>query len=288
MIIILGNGRLGNQLFQYSFLKKEYPNERAILVGFDEAAKLCDLGNAFLIPRKYFGVITYRVFRWAIGLLGVVRVISGLEEDTSRSEFRIIKKYGLFFNIFLIRNSFFQHEKFTYDLPAGIEIKGRHLERAKFLLNQLLGTKPMRNLVFIHIRRGDYVEWPSPQFPAVLSAKWVFDAMEFFKDRIEAPIFLMFTDDRQYVRDVFAGKDDIVVMSSENSVEDMATMSLCNFGILSASTFSWWAANFSRNKVSQSINYEFVAPKYWAGHASGEWFPPNFYSQWLNYLPVDK
>jgi hypothetical protein len=288
MIIFLGNGRLGNQLFQYSYLKKELSNERAILVGFDEAAELCELGNALIIPRKYFGKISYGVLRGLITLLGLTRLISGIEEDISGSEYKIIKKYGLFFNIILIRNSFFQHQNFTNYLPSDLEIKSQHLTNAKFLLSNTVDSQLKNKFVFIHIRRGDYVDWPSPEFPAVLPVKWVFNAMAYFKDRIGSPVFLIFTDDRQYVRDIFSNREDILLMSQENAAEDMVTMSLCNFGILSASTFSWWAANFARKNLSQTTNHEFIAPNFWAGHASGKWFPPNFHSQWLTYLPVDK
>jgi hypothetical protein len=288
VIILLGNGRLGNQLFQYSFVRKEFPEHKIVLIGFDEAAELCDLRKAHIIQQKYFGKISYRVFRGVIALLELTRLISGIEEDISGPEFKIIKRHGFLFNIILIRNSFFQHEKFTHDLPFDLEIKSQHLNRAKFLLSKTFDTQLTKKLVFIHIRRGDYVEWPSSEFPAVLPVKWVFDAMEYFKERIGSPIFLIFTDDRQYVRDVFSNRIDIVVMSSENAAEDMAIMSLCNFGILSASTFSWWAANFARKNLSQTTNHEFIAPNFWAGHASGKWFPPNFYSQWLTYLPVDK
>jgi hypothetical protein len=288
MIIFLGNGRLGNQLFQYSYLINELPNERAILVGFDEAAELCDLSNFYVIPKKHFGKISYVAIRGVITLLGFIRLISRIEEDVSGFEFKITKNYGLFFNIILIRNSFFQHKKFTQDLLSDLKIKSQHLDAAKFLISQAFDAELTRKLVFVHIRRGDYVEWPSTQFPAVLPAKWIFNAMEYFKNKIESPIFLIYTDDRHYAQDVLSNRADIVLMDSINAIEDMATMSLCNFGILSASSFSWWAANFARKNLSQKTNHEFVAPNFWAGHASGKWFPPNFCSQWLTYLPVDK
>ena len=286
MIILLANGRLGNQLFQYSFIRKQFSAERIILVGFDEAAELCNLGNAFLIPKKYFGQITYRIFRGTLSLLGIIRLISGLEEDASGPEFNLIKKYGVFVNLILIRNSFFQHENFTNEVPRNLEIKIQHQKKAKFLVEQIFSADPRKELVFIHIRRGDYVQWPSPEFPAVLSAKWVFDAMGYFKNKLASPIFLVFTDDRQYVEDIFSGKDDVVVMNPQTPASDLALMSLCNFGILSASTFSWWAANFARKRLSEAIEYEFIAPNFWAGHASSEWYPPNFYTKWLHYLPV--
>jgi len=286
MIILLGNGRLGNQLFQYSFIKKAFPTELAILVGFDESAELCYLNNSIVVPKKYFGKITYKVFRGAIALLSTLRLISRLEEDTSGSEFKIIKTYGLFFNILLIRNSFFQHEKFTENLPNDLEIKGKHLERARFLISEMLSANPNRELVFIHIRRGDYVEWPSSTYPAVISAAWIFKAVNYFKNKLSYPIFLIFTDDRQYVEDIFLGKDDFVILKQSDPIIDLAIMSLCDFGILSASTFSWWAANFSRKRNSKTLNNEFIAPNFWAGHASSNWFPPNFYTKWLTYLSV--
>jgi hypothetical protein len=132
------------------------------------------------------------------------------------------------------------------------------------------------------------VEWPSFDFPAVLPAKWIFQAMEYFKERIENAVFLIFTDDKQYAQDIFLGREDVVLVKNKNALDDFLVMSLCNFGILSSSTFSWWAANFSRKENSQKMNYEFVAPNFWAGHAVNKWFPPNFHSQWITYLPVNK
>ena len=287
MIILLANGRLGNQLFQYSFIRKQFSAERILLVGFDEVSELCNLDNVFLIPQKYFGQITYRIFRGAISLLGMIRLISGIEEDASESKFTLIKKRGLIFNLILIRNSFFQHEKCINDMPLSLEIKSEYQEKAKFLLDQILAVNPRKELVFIHIRRGDYIAWPSPESPAVLSAKWIFDAVGYFKNKLASPIFLVFTDDRHYVKDVFSGKDDIIVMDPQSPASDLAMMSLCNFGILSASTFSWWAANFARKRLSETKDYEYVAPNFWAGHASGKWFPENFYTKWLHYLAVN-
>ncbi|QWD92031.1 alpha-1,2-fucosyltransferase [Polynucleobacter asymbioticus] len=287
MIIFLGNGRLGNQLFQYSYLKKEFPGERVILIGFDDVAELCEMLNTLVIPQKYFGKIAYRFFRGAIALLGLSRLISSIQESPSSSEFKLTKKYGIFSKIILIRDSFFQHELFTNSLPLNLEIKTVHQKKAQFLITQIATAKPGRELIFVHIRRGDYVQWPSARFPAVLPAKWIEIAMGYFKNKLKTPIFLVFTDDRPYALDIFLGKEDIVIMDSENPATDLVTMSLCNFGILSASTFSWWAANLSRGRLGNGLNYEFIGPQYWVGHSQGQWFPPNFYSQWLTYLLVD-
>jgi hypothetical protein len=284
MIIFLENGRLGNQLFQYSALKKEFPKDRIILIGFDELSELFDLGDSIIIPKKWFGKVTYKWFRNAIFLLRLTRLISGIEEDSSALDFKLQKKYGIFFSYVLIKNSFFQHRKFTSDLPLNLEIRSKYCEQSKLILSNFIKSNVDSEFVFIHIRRGDYVSWPTLEFPAVLAAKWYFSAMEYFRGKLQNAVFLIFTDDKPYVTDLFMGKPGVIVVNSQGASSDFALMSFCDFGILSASSFSWWAANFSRKRINGAKNFEFVAPNYWIGHASGQWFPTQFHTKWLTFL----
>jgi len=63
-------------------------------------------------------------------------------------------------------------------------------------------------------------------------------------------------------------------------------MSLCDGGVLSASTYSWWPAFFSFYKNKNKV---FFAPKYWAGHRLKQYFPLNFsYTSFLKYIDVNK
>ena len=58
-------------------------------------------------------------------------------------------------------------------------------------------------------------------------------------------------------------------------------MKNCDGGILSPSTFSWWAAYLSSKK-------KFWAPKYWHGHRRKEFYPIKFKSTFLKYEQVKK
>ena len=58
-------------------------------------------------------------------------------------------------------------------------------------------------------------------------------------------------------------------------------MKNCDGGILSPSTFAWWAAYFSQKKI-------FYAPEYWHGHRKKKFHPQGFKTSFLNYKAVNK
>ena len=59
------------------------------------------------------------------------------------------------------------------------------------------------SVVFVHFRRGDYLHWPSKEFPAVLSLDWYKKAMSLMKEKLQNPIFILISDDKYYLKDVF-------------------------------------------------------------------------------------
>lgn len=126
--------------------------------------------------------------------------------------------------------------------------------------------------VFVHIRRGDYVRWPSRDNPAVLPASWFTDAMQAVRSRLDKPQFVVVTDDVPYAREIFGHHGDVAIAAESWEIE-FALMTLCDAGILSASSFSWWGAYLAHAAGSAG---PFVAPKYWAGRPQGEWYPPSF------------
>lgn len=85
--------------------------------------------------------------------------------------------------------------------------------------------------------------------------------------RFESSVFIALTDDPPYAED-FVGKRADVVVSKENVGVDLAIMSLCDGGILSASSLSWWGAYFANDRQGRG---PFVAPKYWLGHREEQW-----------------
>ena len=58
------------------------------------------------------------------------------------------------------------------------------------------------SVVFVHFRRGDYLYWPSKEFPAVLSLDWYKKAMSLIKEKIQNPIFILISDDNDLIKQI--------------------------------------------------------------------------------------
>jgi hypothetical protein len=160
-------------------------------------------------------------------------------------------------------------------------IKKKYLEFAKLWLKKKKVFQKKSNLVFVHIRRGDYHSWPNLNSPAVLDLKWYKNNMLKMKNRVKEPIFVVMGDDNLYLRNTFKESKNLII--SNNLLEvDLSIMSLCSYGILSPSSFAWWGAFYGKN-YNKKDKY-FIAPKYWAGHKLKKWLPIDFVSKWITYI----
>lgn len=112
------------------------------------------------------------------------------------------------------------------------------------------------NSVSIHVRRGDYVDNPSH---LVLPLSYYREAIDFFYNTKENPVFYIFSDDIPWCREYLKGSN--LVHLSE--WEDFELMRSCKHHIVANSTFSWWPAFFNKKAVV-------VAPSIWT-HDSVHW-----------------
>ena len=62
---------------------------------------------------------------------------------------------------------------------------------------------------------------------------------------------------------------------------DFTLISLCNYGIVSNSTFSWTASSFIKNKK------KIIFPEYWLGWKKSISSHPHIYPNWAN-ISVNK
>ena len=283
MIFFFKNGRLGNQLFQYAGLKFFFPDQKLVFFGCDDLIDV--LSECSIISFSFQKIskhISPNLLEKFFNFFVKIRFIGLIWEKRDKNNFYVVKKRGLIPNCFLLKDSFFQHKVVLDRLKNDFRIKSTHLMRAmKWLeLNKL--DFNTNNLVFVHIRRGDYLFWPNPKSPAILPSIWYIKAMLRIKGQIKSPKFIILTDDIFYVNDLFGHKKDIFI-STNNLLVDLALMSLCTHGILSPSSFSWWGAWFSFNR-NASQNKVFIAPKYWGGHRSRKWEPEGFISDWIEYI----
>lgn len=271
MIIFPQCGRLGNQLFQYQGIRKYFQGHQIIFCGFDQLYSSCD-DLAGIFP--FLESSTLRpLLKYASALLILfarVRLLSQIVEDTNTDHYQIFVRRGIIWNILVPINVFFQHSDTFGAFNQLPKLRSSLRDKAYgWLIAQ--GIDPLKELVvFLHVRRGDYLTWPSKSSPAALNLSWYSSAINFIQHRYGNCIFLAMGDDPLYLYDVFDKHSGFLI--SENSPSfDLALMSWCSHGILSASSFAWWGAMYSKSLTS--LGSCFLAPRYWAGHRSKEWFP---------------
>lgn len=120
------------------------------------------------------------------------------------------------------------------------------------------------NSVSIHIRRGDYTKkrrWD--EIGSICNPDYYNWAIVHINEFIEKPLFVVFSDDMQWVRDNLILPDSIFVdwNTGTESYNDMRLMSLCKHNIIANSSFSWWGAFLNSNPDKIVI-----APEKWYRH----------------------
>ena len=274
MIIFFENGRLGNQLFQFFGLKQTFKGKKILLVGFDSLFSIIEADKQILrVPKLIRKKKLLVVFNKILIFLSHLRIISKSWENTDDS--RVIEfKRGLFSNIIYFSFGFFQNNNIS---ASNFNIKQDLIKKRDSFYEQL--NVENKEKVFLHIRRGDYLSWPNKNFPAVLGIDWYKMAIETIKEKIPNCYFVVFSDDIQYAEDFFRN-DSSFYFSKNNEIDDFLFMTSCDHGVLSASSFAYWAAFCVKQKNNDA---QLIAPKFWIGHRRNIWIPENFKSSWLSY-----
>ena len=280
VIVFFEYGRLGNQLFQYAALKELYPNQRLLLFGFGALKQAIESVDAIIIETERFPRWLWFCLKQFLLVLAKLRIIRSIQESRENSNYVVKKTRGLF-RIYLLKSSYFQHKTIVDNLNSNFRLNHVYSRKASGWLNQQIVNSNDENLVFVHIRRGDYLTWPSPEYPAVLDKRWYTKAMNQMREKHKNPIFLLLTDDPYYVKDCFGDQPDVLISENDQLV-DLALMSLCQHGVLSASSFAWWGAWFS--KAHNDDEGIYIAPKCWGGHRKKEWMPEGFITNWITYI----
>lgn len=157
-------------------------------------------------------------------------------------------------NIWLSGNwSFFSYfDNIKDQLREEIQPKSINNENRLFL-DEIVNT----NSVSMHIRRGDY---SSNNLFCILDQAYYLEAISKVRERVDNPIFYIFSDDIDFVKKSFQGENFRIVDINQgaDSYMDLYLMSKCQHNIVANSTFSWWAAYLNAN-VSKMI----IAPKKW-------------------------
>lgn len=107
------------------------------------------------------------------------------------------------------------------------------------------------NSVSVHVRRGDYLSnnWAKTH-KVIKDNTYYINSINYLKEKIENPIFYIFSDDISWAKENFSFCNCIFVdhNKDKNTYVDMYLMSLCKHNIIANSTFSWWGAWLNKNE----------------------------------------
>jgi hypothetical protein len=129
--------------------------------------------------------------------------------------------------------------------------------------NSILAAEIHRtSSVSLHVRRGDYIsDNKTSNIMGVCSLKYYQDAIKYISQKIDNPVFYIFSDDIEWVkRELIISFPCVYIDFNQQSVsyKDMQLMSLCKCNIIANSSFSWWGAwlNINPEKIV-------IAPNSW-------------------------
>lgn len=270
MIVFLADGRLGNQIFQYVFLKTiQKTNEKIIVSGFEDLKEVFEIDDIINLNKenRWIRNFLFRICNPILSFLADRSFISSLSivhekvfDKYRRETTKYTKRNGFLDVINFVKLGFFQSEKFfDKSLIKQLKIKDIYLKEAnKYLLN----IAKNRYKIFIHIRRGDYKNHTVYGKGTLLPLNYYKDQIEWFIQNIEKPFFIFLSDEPEFVEQEFEYIKNKIISSKNHYGTDLAIMIQCKSAILSPSSFGWWGSYMMKEK---DIVF---APKYWLGFNS--------------------
>jgi hypothetical protein len=264
MLIFLSDGRLGNQIFQYSFLKTiAKKNESIICLNmnlffgtFDlDKHAIWHISNPHCI--SLFKRIMLRFVLIPLCKAGIISYIEQKKDGTARPLPEWSETRGVLPFVRYVNTDFFQAEPFfDQSRISDLHIKEKYLANARSFLS---GIPKNAEKVFIHIRRGDYLHELFEGEPGInLPQSYYEKAIDIIRNDMKNPFFILLSDDPLYIQGCFRNLEPKIISDNTKEV-DLAIMTLCDAGIISNSSYSWWGAYLMKSKK------HIIAPKYWYG-----------------------
>lgn len=240
-----GFGRLGNQMFQYALV-------------FSVAKKL---NFSFGVPYKNKSNNDYENFCLDEGF-----EITANDSSAWFPKNKFIEKnFGFDSSVFEVQDDtdfvgFFQSEKYFREFKKQIKEEFKFKSEIIEKSNELL-SKFDCPLASICIRRGDYLDSAYKKIHYTCGLNYFLNCLH----RIpQDAIKLIITDDCDWAKEKFSKKiaNCRVINQDLNNPKNkfiiLRIMSMCDYHIISNSSFSWWGAWLSNSK-------KILAPKKWFG-----------------------
>jgi len=269
MIAIRLWGRLGNQLFQYSFgrdlsertgedlyffiLEKDISIESISLNNFNGKLK-------FLKPAE---IKNFYQFYGTDILLRIERKLTSILPFLNRRIYieRGIGYHEMSLHPDIVYDGYWQSYKYFTGSAERLR-KDLVLSDSLLLPADLDGEITENKSVSIHIRRGDYLSFPNRLIYSYCGPDYYRSAIAYISGKVPDAIFFVFSDDIEWVKRnyTFLPKATKYVIHNEDPSDciDISLMRKCRHNIIANSTFSWWGAFLGEQK-----NKIVIAPRNW-------------------------
>lgn len=276
MIISRLTGGLGNQLFQYA-AGRALALQRGDNLLFDTRLLETTARKKLVTPRAY------ALHHYCVA----ARLAT--EPELNEFFFRASQRgWKGTWKRFVRPAGIVQHSRTSVQFPArgDIYLKGHWQSESYFLsirdtlLSELAlcspaGTDSQRYIdaaggqtsVAVHYRRGDYLSNPEYRsFHGICPPGYYTKGMQYLREQVDDPVFFIFSDDLNSVRNEFGERTDLVYVDcndGDNGHADIAIMASCKHHIIANSSFSWWGA-WLCDYADQIV----IAPQSWFNDAN--------------------
>lgn len=272
MVIIKIMGGLGNQMFQAALYKSMEIEGKAVKADLTHIKKYGNNHNGYEL-QKVFGLDLVeasekevkKLADLQLTILGrVKRKLGGIRKATHYLEQTYEYKPEVLETNTIYLEGYWQTEKYFRNIREEIleMFTFPYMEASK---NKNCASEILSNeSVAVHIRRGDYLSGDNiDNYGNICTKAYYKSAVNYIKSRVSHPVFYVFSDEVEWVKENFDfGNVKFVNWNAgSNSYLDMQLMSLCRHQIIANSTFSWWAAWLNQN--SDKI---VIMPEKWMNH----------------------
>lgn len=278
-LLFLGQGRLGNQMFQWVAINKVFPDATilapsmaALMQVIDTKARLQIKFNnellRLLASRKGGRAIVrlayhlLRPYGYAYeplhSLHGGIKEPSGQMKIVRAESSHIFVDGGYYQNL----RTFLQPRDFQ-----DMQLRSELLERTNTALRSSIGAGHWPDFV-VHVRRTDYLNYhPFGLSDVTLRAHYFLKAAAHMREQLGSGArALVITDDPAWCREAFRDMGAFHIFSDRQDV-DFAALTQFPGIVIANSSFSLAAACISR--LATTI----VAPRYWFGANVETWYP---------------
>ena len=256
MIVIKNIGGIGNQMFIY-----------ALYLSFKHLGKKVKMDNTkYFIP--YYSRSSIKdIFNLDYGIVPN-NFYDKLQEPNKYKRFFTYKYYGVnnivyesnikdknifdYSNAYLI--GYWQSEKYFINDDVKKELRDTFKIPDNLITNDfniMAGKIRNTNSVSIHFRRTDYIVPNNTiRYGNICTDKYYENAIDYINDKVDNSTFYVFSDDKEYVKQLYGDKQNYVIVNEDNSLNDIQElflMSYCKHNILANSSYSWWAAWLNEN-----------------------------------------